>query len=117
MWKVNGNNDLTPAEIARELERLGNPLPENLVVDLFLSSLPKSYDAFVRSHNMHSWEKSVAVLHQMLVAAERNIQAQVLEVGRTKAGGSKRKNKIGYKHAEVGTTCNQSDICLNFLNC
>ena len=86
---------------AIQSERLGNPLVENIVVGLILSTLPESYDAFVMGHNMHGWEKSVTELHQMLVVVERNIQAKVPKVRRTKVGGSKRKNKIGSKHVKV----------------
>nr|GEW69107.1 zinc finger, CCHC-type [Tanacetum cinerariifolium] len=48
------------------LERLGQPLSQNLVVNLILVSLNKDYDSFVHNYNMHGMGKTVNELHAML---------------------------------------------------
>nr|GEY88493.1 zinc finger, CCHC-type [Tanacetum cinerariifolium] len=48
------------------LERLGQPVGQNLVVSLILVSLNKDYDSFVQNYNMHDTEKTVNELHAML---------------------------------------------------
>ncbi|GKB85675.1 zinc finger, CCHC-type containing protein [Tanacetum coccineum] len=48
------------------LERLGQPISQNLAVSLILVSLNKDYDSFVQNYNMHSMGKTVNELHAML---------------------------------------------------
>ncbi|GJT15451.1 hypothetical protein Tco_0874157 [Tanacetum coccineum] len=48
------------------LERLGQPVGQNLVVSLILVSLNKDFDSFVQNYNMHGMGKTVNELHAML---------------------------------------------------
>ncbi|GJS85324.1 hypothetical protein Tco_1415106 [Tanacetum coccineum] len=48
------------------LERLGQPVSQNLAVSLILVSLNKDYDSFVQNYNMHGMGKTVNELHAML---------------------------------------------------
>nr|GEW92961.1 hypothetical protein [Tanacetum cinerariifolium] len=48
------------------LERLGQPVGQNLAVSLILVSLSKDYDSFVQNYNMHDIGKAVNELHAML---------------------------------------------------
>ncbi|GJX18636.1 hypothetical protein Tco_0221313 [Tanacetum coccineum] len=48
------------------LERLGQPISQNLAVSLILVSLNKDYDSFVQNYNMHIMGKTVNELHAML---------------------------------------------------
>ncbi|GJV64595.1 retrotransposon protein, putative, ty1-copia subclass [Tanacetum coccineum] len=48
------------------LERLGQPVGQNLAVSLILVSLNKDYDSFVQNYNMHGMGKTVNELHAML---------------------------------------------------
>nr|GEX43925.1 hypothetical protein [Tanacetum cinerariifolium] len=48
------------------LERLGQPVSQNLAVSLILVSLNKDYDNFVQNYNMHGMGKTVNKLHAML---------------------------------------------------
>ena len=54
------------------LERLGFSLRNELAIDVFLQSLPKSYNQFIMNYNMHDREKSLPKLLNMLrTAAQR----------------------------------------------
>ena len=48
------------------LERLGQPVSQNLAVSLILVSLSKDYDSFMQNYNMHGMGKIVNKLHAML---------------------------------------------------
>ncbi|GJU08558.1 retrotransposon protein, putative, ty1-copia subclass [Tanacetum coccineum] len=48
------------------LERLDQPVSQNLAVSLILVSLNKDYDSFVQNYNMHGMGKTVNELHVML---------------------------------------------------
>nr|GEW43742.1 hypothetical protein [Tanacetum cinerariifolium] len=48
------------------LERLSQPVGQNLAVSLILVSLSKDYDSFVQNYNMHGIGKTVNELHAML---------------------------------------------------
>ncbi|GJR34290.1 retrotransposon protein, putative, ty1-copia subclass, partial [Tanacetum coccineum] len=48
------------------LERLGQPVSQNLAVSVILVSLNKDYDSFVQNYNMHGMGKTVNELHAML---------------------------------------------------
>ncbi|GJT31049.1 zinc finger, CCHC-type containing protein [Tanacetum coccineum] len=48
------------------LERLGHFVTLNLGISLILIGLSKEYDSFVQNYNMHSIEKTVNELHDML---------------------------------------------------
>ncbi|GJZ79312.1 hypothetical protein Tco_0644149 [Tanacetum coccineum] len=48
------------------LERLGQPVGQNLAVSLILVSLNKDFDSFVQNYNMHGMGKTVNELHAML---------------------------------------------------
>nr|GEV54407.1 putative reverse transcriptase domain-containing protein [Tanacetum cinerariifolium] len=48
------------------LERLGQPVGQNLAVSLILVNLNKDFDSFVQNYNMHGMRKTVNELHDML---------------------------------------------------
>nr|GFC14025.1 zinc finger, CCHC-type [Tanacetum cinerariifolium] len=57
---------LTMKSYIDNLERLGQPVSQNLAVSLILISLNKDYDSFVQNYNMHGMGKTVNELHAML---------------------------------------------------
>ncbi|GKF41566.1 hypothetical protein Tco_0124908, partial [Tanacetum coccineum] len=48
------------------LERLDQPISQNLAVSLILVSLSKDYDSFMQNYNMHCIGKTMNELHAML---------------------------------------------------
>ena len=67
------------------LTQLGVNLPDDLVIDRILHSLPPSYKSFVMNYNMQGMEKSIPELYSMLKSAEVEIknEHQVLVVNKT----------------------------------
>ncbi|GJS04040.1 retrotransposon protein, putative, ty1-copia subclass [Tanacetum coccineum] len=55
------------------LERLGQPIGQNLVVSLILVFLNKDFDSFVQNYNMHDMRKTVNELHDMLKLHEETL--------------------------------------------
>nr|GEV43443.1 RNA-directed DNA polymerase, eukaryota [Tanacetum cinerariifolium] len=55
------------------LERLGQPVGQNLAVSLILVSLNKDFDSFVENYNMHGMGKTVNKLHAMLKLHEETL--------------------------------------------
>nr|GEX86455.1 hypothetical protein [Tanacetum cinerariifolium] len=55
------------------LERLGQPVGQNLAVSLILLSLNKDFDSFVQNYNMHGMGKTVNELHAMLKLHEETL--------------------------------------------
>ncbi|GJV44072.1 zinc finger, CCHC-type containing protein [Tanacetum coccineum] len=55
------------------LERLGQPVSQNLAVSLILVSLNKDYDSFVHNYNMHGMGKTVNELYVMLKLHEETL--------------------------------------------
>nr|GEV50512.1 zinc finger, CCHC-type [Tanacetum cinerariifolium] len=55
------------------LERLGQPIGQNLAVSLILVSLNKDFDNFVQNYNMHGMGKTVNKLHAMLKLHEETL--------------------------------------------
>nr|GEW57127.1 hypothetical protein [Tanacetum cinerariifolium] len=55
------------------LERLGQPVGQNLTVSLILVSLNKDFDNFVQNYNMHDMGKTVNELHAMLKLHEETL--------------------------------------------
>lgn len=47
------------------LDRFGSPISNDLVTNLILNSLPKSFDTYVMHYNMNGWEKSILELNMM----------------------------------------------------
>nr|GEW77708.1 zinc finger, CCHC-type [Tanacetum cinerariifolium] len=47
------------------MERLGQPVGQNLAVSVILVSLNKDFDSFMQSYNMHDMRKTVNELHAM----------------------------------------------------
>nr|GEW40294.1 hypothetical protein [Tanacetum cinerariifolium] len=97
------------------LERLGQPVGQNLAVSLILVSLNKDFDSFVQNYNMHNMEKTVNELHailklheEMLPKKDANPALHEIRAGRvqknqknkphkaTKGGHGKGKGKMGY---------------------
>ncbi|GJU43179.1 zinc finger, CCHC-type containing protein [Tanacetum coccineum] len=97
------------------LERLGQPVSQNLGVSLILVSLNKDYDSFVQNYNMHGMGKTVNELHAMLKLHEdtlpkkdANPALHAIRAGRVqknqknkphkaaKGGHGKGKSKMGY---------------------
>jgi hypothetical protein len=67
------------------LTQLGVNLPEDLVIDRILQSLPPSYKSFVMDYNMQGMEKSISEIFAMLkaVVVEVKKEHQVLMVKKT----------------------------------
>nr|GEY79291.1 hypothetical protein [Tanacetum cinerariifolium] len=55
------------------LERLGQPIGQNLAVSLILVSLNKDFDSFVQNYNIHCMGKTVNELHAMLKLHEETL--------------------------------------------
>nr|GEY33992.1 zinc finger, CCHC-type [Tanacetum cinerariifolium] len=55
------------------LERLGQPVGQNLAVSLIVVSLNKDFDSFVQNYNMHGMGKTVNELHAMLKLHEEKL--------------------------------------------
>ncbi|GKE32102.1 hypothetical protein Tco_1451424, partial [Tanacetum coccineum] len=55
------------------LERLGQPVGQNLAVSLILVSLNKDFTSFVQNFNMHDMGKIVNELHAMLKLHEESL--------------------------------------------
>ncbi|GKA53117.1 retrotransposon protein, putative, ty1-copia subclass, partial [Tanacetum coccineum] len=55
------------------LERLGQPVGQNLTVSLILVSLNKDFASFVQNFNMHGMRKTVNELHSMLKLHEETL--------------------------------------------
>nr|GEX29968.1 zinc finger, CCHC-type [Tanacetum cinerariifolium] len=55
------------------LERLGQPVGQNLAVSLILVFLNKDFDSFVQNNNMHGMGKTVNELHAMLKLHEETL--------------------------------------------
>nr|GEX70602.1 zinc finger, CCHC-type [Tanacetum cinerariifolium] len=55
------------------LERVGQPVGQNLAVSLILVSLNKDFDSFVQNYNMHGMGKIVNELHAMLKLHEETL--------------------------------------------
>ncbi|GJZ88595.1 zinc finger, CCHC-type containing protein [Tanacetum coccineum] len=75
------------------LERLGQPVGQNLAVSLILVSLNKDFDSFVQNYNMHGMGKTVNELHAMLKLHEEmlpkkdvNPALHAIRAGRSKMG-------------------------------
>ncbi|GJT58047.1 hypothetical protein Tco_0993101 [Tanacetum coccineum] len=56
-----------------KLERLGQPVGQNLAVSLILVSLNKDFASFVQNFNMHGMGKTVNELHAMLKLHEETL--------------------------------------------
>ncbi|GJR64699.1 retrotransposon protein, putative, ty1-copia subclass [Tanacetum coccineum] len=97
------------------LERLGQPVGQNLAVSLILVSLNKDFDSFVQNYNMHGMGKTVNELHAMLKLHEDSLPKKdanpalhAIRAGRVqknqknkphkaaKGGHGKGKGKMGY---------------------
>ncbi|GJX46302.1 hypothetical protein Tco_0271492, partial [Tanacetum coccineum] len=97
------------------LERLGQPVGQNLAVSLILVSLNKDFTSFVQNFNMHGMGKTVNELHAMLKLHEESLPKKdanpalhAIRAGRVqknqknkphkagKRGHGKGKGKIGY---------------------
>ncbi|GJT01759.1 zinc finger, CCHC-type containing protein [Tanacetum coccineum] len=97
------------------LERLGQPVGQNLAVSLILVSLNKDFASFVQNFNMHGMGKTVNELHAMLKLHEETLPKKdanpalhAIRAGRVqknqknkphkaaKGGHGKGKGKMGY---------------------
>ncbi|GJT54525.1 zinc finger, CCHC-type containing protein [Tanacetum coccineum] len=102
------------------LERLGQPVGQNLAVSLILVSLNKDFTSFVQNFNMHGMGKTVNELHAMLKLHEESLPKKdanpalhAIRAGRVqknqknkphkagRGGKGKGKNKMGYAHNNV----------------
>ncbi|GKB19397.1 zinc finger, CCHC-type containing protein [Tanacetum coccineum] len=102
------------------LERLGQPIGQNLAVSLILVSLNKDFTSFVQNFNMHGMGKTVNELHAMLKLHEESLPKKdanpalhAIRAGRVqknqknkphkagRGGKGKGKNKMGYAHNNV----------------
>ncbi|GJX56868.1 retrotransposon protein, putative, ty1-copia subclass [Tanacetum coccineum] len=102
------------------LERLGQPVGQNLAVSLILVSLNKDFTSFVQNFNMHGMGKTVNELHAMLKLHEESLPKKdanpalhAIRAGRvqknqknkphkaSRGGKGKGKNKMGYAQNNV----------------
>ncbi|GKA36204.1 hypothetical protein Tco_0722695 [Tanacetum coccineum] len=88
------------------LERLGQPVGQNLAVSLILVSLNKDFDSFVQNYNMHGMGKTVNELHAMsklheetLPKKDVNPTLHAIRAGRVQKN---QKNKKPHKAAKGG---------------
>ncbi|GJR32207.1 zinc finger, CCHC-type containing protein [Tanacetum coccineum] len=88
------------------LERLGQPVGQNLAVSLILVSLNKDFDSFVQNYNMHGMGKTVNELHAMLKLHEETLPKKdanpalhAIRAGRVQKN---QKNKKPHKAAKGG---------------
>ena len=58
------------------LSQLGVNLPDDVVVDRILQSLPPSYKSFVMNFNMQGMEKTIPEVYSMLKSAEVEIKKE-----------------------------------------
>ncbi|KAI3805215.1 hypothetical protein L1987_27389 [Smallanthus sonchifolius] len=91
------------------LARFDSPLSNELAGDIFLNSLPKSYDQFTLNYNMNAWDKTVPELHMILKTAEMNIPNSaksgpmlMIKDGRVRKFEAKEKGKKTYKSKGKG---------------
>ncbi|GJW26362.1 zinc finger, CCHC-type containing protein [Tanacetum coccineum] len=94
------------------LERLGQPVGQNLVVSLIFVSLNKDFDIFVQNYNMHGMGKTVNELHAMLKLHEdtlpkkdANPALHAIRAGRTPPPPKKdnpAKDAIYHQCGEIG---------------
>ncbi|GKD68473.1 hypothetical protein Tco_1322563, partial [Tanacetum coccineum] len=88
------------------LERLSQPVGQNLLVSLILVSLNKDFDSFVQNYNMHDMGKTVNELHAMLKLHEETLPKKdanpalyAIRAGRVQKN---QKNKKQHKAAKGG---------------
>ena len=80
------------------LERLGNPVPQQLAIDFILASLSKDYKQFVINYNMNNVERPISELHQMLKTVVQSMKADPKDVLMIKERrGRKRKGSFSGK--------------------
>lgn len=64
-------------EYVETMERHGNKISKELVVDRILHSLGDAYSLFRVNYNMNNMDKSLHELHSLLVQAEKDMKASV----------------------------------------
>ena len=91
----------------QKLKSLGFELPQELVTDLVLSSLPNSFSQFVMNFNMNKMDASLPNLLPMLTTAEKELQkgkgqlsSQVLVVSQPNKKKREGKSKEGKKSSK-----------------
>ena len=79
------------------LNQVGVNLPDKIVIDRVLQSLPPSYKSFVMNYNMQGMDKTIPKLFAMLKVAEVEIKKkhQVLMVNKTTSFKKKGNGKKG----------------------
>nr|GEY42388.1 calcium permeable stress-gated cation channel 1-like [Tanacetum cinerariifolium] len=84
------------------LERLGQPVGQNLAVSLILVSLNKDFDSFVQNYNMHGMGKTVNELHAMLNLHEETLPEKdanpalyAIRAGRVQKNQKNKSHKAG----------------------
>nr|GEY48694.1 zinc finger, CCHC-type [Tanacetum cinerariifolium] len=101
------------------LERLGQPVGQNLAVSLILVSLNKDFDSFVQNYNMHGMGKTVNELHAMLKLHEEmlpkkdaNPALHAIRVGRVQKNKSHKagKGSHGKGKGKMGNASNNASF-------
>nr|GFB78202.1 zinc finger, CCHC-type [Tanacetum cinerariifolium] len=84
------------------LERLGQPISQNLAVSLILVSLNKDFDSLVQNYNMHGMGKTVNELHAMLKLHEETLPKKdanpalhAIRAGRVQKNQKNKSHKAG----------------------
>ncbi|GKB86149.1 hypothetical protein Tco_0958421, partial [Tanacetum coccineum] len=73
MFSKQAEQELLHTGYIDNLERLGQPVGQNLAVSLILVSLNKDFTSFVQNFNMHGMGKTVNELHAMLKLHEESL--------------------------------------------
>nr|GEW70677.1 zinc finger, CCHC-type [Tanacetum cinerariifolium] len=107
-----------------KLERLGQPVGQNLVVSLILVSLNKDFDSFVQNYNMHGMRKTVNKLHAMLKLHEETLPKKddipslhAIRAGRVQKNQKNKPNKAakgghGKGKGKIGHALNNAPFAL-----
>ena len=79
------------------LNQVGVNLPDKIMIDRVLQSLPPSYKGFVMNYNMQGMDKTIPELFAMLKAAEVEIKKehQVLMVNKTTSFKKRARERTG----------------------
>ncbi|GKB12874.1 retrotransposon protein, putative, ty1-copia subclass [Tanacetum coccineum] len=84
---------------AKQLERLGYVLPQDLSVGLILNGLTNDFAEFVRNYNMHNMGKIIGELHAMLIEYEKGLpkKDETPQVMAIRSGKIQKANKNSLK--------------------
>lgn len=68
---------MTMMSYIERLELLDSPMDMGLATDIILSSLPPSYEGFIKNYHMNGKERSLEELYWMLMVVEGNMKKEI----------------------------------------